>query len=64
MVGRIAYLLFGLLATVEGQTRYEGITDLLALTFLLLRFRRRTRFFLHFALILTVQSVSYARVSL
>ena len=38
-----------------------GLTDLRALVFLLLRFRRLTRFFLHFALILarlTVWAVS------
>lgn len=39
-----------------------GSTHDLALVFLLLRFSRRTRFFLHFALILTMVDVSIMQV--
>jgi hypothetical protein len=55
---RDVYLLIEMLVELGGGCwTLEGTYDL-ARVFLLLRFRRRTRFFLHFALILTVVMVS------
>lgn len=50
-VVRVVYLLQKVSVQVIGIEMEALYTNLLALVFLLLRFRRRTRFFLHFALI-------------
>jgi hypothetical protein len=51
----------GAVSARPGQSSNGGETYDLALIFLLLRLRRRTRFFLHFALILTIRGQYEAR---